>query len=74
MLFVLLYVLPTAQYDGLVPNLVEFEARIDTVGSVQKADLLHFLTIIVDVSERGHEGKIDNTSVDASNTVDILAK
>ena len=53
---------------------MEFEARIDIVGLVQKTNLLHFLIIIVDVSERGHEDKIDNTSMDASNTIDILAK
>ena len=53
---------------------MEFEARIDTIESVQKANLLYFLTIIVDVSERGHEDRIDNTSMDASNTIGVLAK
>ena len=53
---------------------MEFEARIDVVESVQKANLFHFLTIIVDVSERGHEGGIGNTSVGASDAVGILAK
>ena len=53
---------------------MEFEARIDIVELVQKANLLYFLIIIVDVSERGHEDRIDNTSMDTSDAIDILAK
>ena len=53
---------------------MEFEARIDAVGSVEQADLFHFLKIVVDVSERGHEGGMSGPGVDASDAVGELAE